>query len=51
MADTIMASETVSLTETIWRLADNSEVTVDIPELREASALALQAYALAKSIG
>ena len=51
MADAILASETLGLTENIWRLADNSEVLIGIAELREAHALALQAYATVKSIG
>ena len=51
MADGILASETLAMTQTTWRLADNSEVMIDIVELREAHALALQAYAKAKSIG
>ena len=51
MADAILASETLGLTENIWRLTDNTEVLVPIGELREAHALALQAYATAKSIG
>ena len=51
MADAILASETLGITENIWRLADNSEELVDVTELREAHALALHAYATAKSIG
>jgi hypothetical protein len=51
MADAILASETLGQTETVWRLADNSEITVDIAELREAHALALQSYAQIKAIG
>jgi predicted DNA-binding protein (UPF0251 family) len=51
MADAILASDTLGQTETVWRLADNSEITVDITELREAHALALQSYAQIKAIG
>jgi hypothetical protein len=51
MADAILASDTLGQTETVWRLADNSEITVDIAELREAHALALQSYAQIKAIG
>lgn len=51
MADAILASATLNLTETIWRLADNTEVLVTLDELKEAHALALQAYATTKGIG
>ena len=51
MADGILASQTMGLTETIWRLADNTEKLIDINELREAHAMSLQAYATTKAIG
>lgn len=51
MADAIMASDTLGITEKIWRMADNSEVMINITELREAHALAIQAYATLKGIG
>lgn len=51
MADAILASATLGITETVWRLADNSEVTVSLDELKEAHALAIQAYAKVKGIG
>ena len=51
MADTILASETLGITETVWRLADNSEVAVSLDELKEAHSLAIRAYAKIKGIG
>ena len=51
MADAILASEKLGLTESIWRLTDNTEVVVGITELKEAHALALQKYAETKAIG
>ena len=51
LADGILASETTGQTEAVWRLANNNEVLVDVSELREAHALALQAYAATKAIG
>lgn len=51
MADAILASATLNITETVWRLADNSEVTISLEELKEAHALAIQAYARVKGIG
>lgn len=51
MADAILASATLNITETVWRLADNSEVTISLEELKEAHALAIQAYAKIKGIG
>jgi hypothetical protein len=51
LADAILASDFLAQTEATWRLADNSEVQVQITELKEAHALALQAYATTKSIG
>ena len=51
LADAILASGFLGLTETTWRLADNSEVVCTLVELSEAHAMALQAYAITKSIG
>ena len=51
MADAILASSTLGLTESTWRLANNTEVVITINELKEAQAMALVAYATAKSIG
>ena len=51
MADAILISQAQGVTESVWRLANNSEVTVQIAELVEAHALALQAYAKTKAIG
>lgn len=51
MADAILASDTLGMTETVWRLADNSEALIGIVELREAHALAIQKYAEIKGIG
>lgn len=50
MADGILASTTLGLTQTTWRLADNTEVLIDIAELKEAQALAIQRYAEIKGI-
>lgn len=50
MADAILASGSTGVTETTWRLADNTEVLVTLDELKEAHVLALQAYATAKGI-
>jgi hypothetical protein len=44
MADAILASETTGQTETLWKLATNDIATVSYGELREAHALALQAF-------
>lgn len=43
MADAILASETTGLSETQWKLADNTVSVATYTELREAHALALQA--------
>lgn len=51
MSDAILASATLNITETVWRLADNSEVTISLEELKEAHALAIQAYVKIKGIG
>jgi hypothetical protein len=44
MADAILASETTGQKDTLWKLATNDIVTVGYGELREAHALALQAF-------
>jgi hypothetical protein len=51
IADAILASSTLNLTSTTWRLADNSEVVVTLDELKEVQAMAVQAYASTKNIG
>lgn len=51
MADSILASGTLGVTQTVWRMADNSEVLIDIAELKEAHSLAIQEYARIKGIG
>lgn len=51
MADAILASSTLGVTETVWRMADNSEVLITLDELKEAHALAIQEYARIKGIG
>lgn len=64
MADSILASNSLKelvdngtlpadtvWDKTIWRLADNSEVQIDISELKEAQALAIKEYARIKGIG
>lgn len=51
MADAILASDTLGITKTVWRMADDSEVLIDIIELKEAHALAIQEYARIKGIG
>lgn len=50
IADGILASTTLGLTQTTWRLADNTEVLIDITELKEVQALAIQKYAQVKGI-
>ena len=51
MSDTILASDTLGITKTVWRMADNSDVQIDISELKEAHALAIKRYAEIKGIG
>lgn len=51
MADAILASDTLGITQTVWRMADNSDVQIDISELKEAHALAIKRYAEIKGIG
>jgi len=41
MLNAILASETLGLTEHPWKLANNEWVTIQIEELKEASALAI----------
>ena len=41
MASTILAADTLGLTESNWKLADNTWKLVQLDELREASALAI----------
>lgn len=50
ISNAIMVSDAVGVTETVWRLADNSEVLVTVAELREALMLALIEYARLKGI-
>lgn len=50
IADGILAATTLGLTQTTWRLADNTEVLIDITELKEVQALAIQKYAQVKGI-
>lgn len=47
----ILVSEVAGITETTWRLADNSEVLTTVTELKEALMLALTEYARIKGIG
>lgn len=51
ISNAITVSDAVGVTETVWRLADNSEVLVTVAELREALMLALTEYARLKGIG
>ena len=50
LADAILANSYIGVAETVWRLADNTEATVTIEELKEAHLLALQKYAYLKGI-
>jgi hypothetical protein len=43
MVSAILSSSVLNVTETEWKLADNSRVTVTIDELKEALALSIQA--------
>jgi len=43
MLSAIDASATLGLTEQAWKMSDNSWVTITLAELKEASALAIQA--------
>lgn len=51
MADALLASDTLGVTQIVWRMANNSEVLINISELKEAHALAIQEYARIKGIG
>lgn len=50
MQNAITASDFLGVTQTTWRMADNMEVVVELNELKEALALAIQEYARAKGI-
>ena len=50
MQNAITASDFLCVTETTWRLADDSEVLIQLDELKEALALAIQEYARIKGI-
>jgi len=43
MMSAIMSADVVGITETYWKLADNSVVMVTLVELKEALALSIQA--------
>jgi hypothetical protein len=43
MVSAILSSSVLNITETEWKLADNSRITVTIDELKEALALSIQA--------
>lgn len=47
MLSCIITSDTTGITEAIWTLADNTEVLVNISQLRQAHALAVQAMGAA----
>lgn len=51
MSDAILASGTLGITQTVWRMADNSDVQIGISELKEAHALAIKMYSEIKGIG
>lgn len=51
MSNGIQVSEILNVTQIVWRMADDSEVLIDVAELKEALAKALQAYATLKGIG
>ena len=51
MQNAITASDFVGATETTWRMADDNEVLIELSELKEALALAIQEYARVKGIG
>ena len=46
----IQASVLLGTTTSMWRLADNTTVSVSVDELKEALALAIQEYAMVKGI-
>jgi hypothetical protein len=51
MQNAITASDFVGVTQTVWRMADDSEVLIDLTELKEALVKAIQEYARVKGIG
>ena len=51
MQNAITASDFLGITQTTWRMADASEVLIELSELKEALALAIQEYARVKGIG
>lgn len=51
MQTAITASDFVGVTETTWRMADDSEVLITLAELKEALTLAITEYARLKGIG
>jgi len=51
MSNGIQVSEILNVTQTVWRMANDTEVLIQIAELKEALAKALQAYATLKCIG
>jgi len=51
MSNGIQVSEILNVTQTVWRMADDTEVLIQIAELKEALALALTEYARIKGIG
>lgn len=51
MQNAITASEFLNITKTVWRMADDSEVTINLDELKEALSLAIAEYARVKGIG
>jgi len=51
MSNGIQVGEILNVTQTVWRMADDTEMLIQIAELKEALAKALQAYATLKGIG
>lgn len=51
MGDVLKASEILGITETTWRLADNTEILIGVSELEQVFILSLNKYASAKGIG
>jgi len=51
MSNGIQVSEILNVTQTVWRMANDTEVLIQIAELKEALALALTEYARIKGIG
>jgi len=50
ISDAILLASELSQTETVWRLADNSNAIVTVDELKEARLLALQKFATISGI-